>query len=295
MNIKPYYLHHNQSKIAGLLEKVKVIYTDVDGTLLGPDGSIFSTTKNRESLYPAKALIKLKQLGVDVVMVSGRSKRQLFGDARLLGFKNYIAELGCQVVHNLGREVHLNAPGITENKSSIYTRIEESGAPYLLIDEYKGYFEYHTPWSKGRQCTHVFRGLIDLEEANHLLEKNGLDWLQVIDNGIIKRTGRLKKDIAEIHAYHILPKGAGKESGVRLDLKLRGCSKEEAMGLGDSLADLGLAKEVGIFFLMSNALSKHSQEVLEKLKQTDNAFVTPLAMNLGFAQAAFELVKAKSE
>ncbi len=294
MEIKPYYLHHNKSKIADLIKKVKVIYTDVDGTLLGPDGSIFSTTKNRDSLYPVKALIMLKQLGIDVVMVSGRSQRQLFGDARLLGFRNYIAELGCQVVHDLGREVHINAPGITQNKPNIYMMIEETGAPQLLMDEFKGYFEYHTPWAKDRKCTHVFRGYIDMDNANHLLEKNGLDWLQVIDNGIVKRTGRLSKDIAEIHAYHLLPKGAGKESGVKLDLKLRGYTKEQAMGLGDSLADIRLASEVGIFFLMSNALSKHSKEVLAQLRQTDNVFVTPLAMNLGFAQAAFELINAKS-
>ncbi len=180
MDLKPYYFHTNKPKIDRLLKDVKVIYTDVDGTLLGPDGSLFATTKGRPSLYPAKALIELKEHDVDVVMISGRSKRQLFGDARILGLRNYIAELGCQIVHDLGEKVYLNAPNINVELGSLFQRIEESEAPLILMDNYRGYLEYHTPWSKGRACTHVFRGSINTEEANTFLLKNGFDWLHII-------------------------------------------------------------------------------------------------------------------
>lgn len=293
MDIRPYYLHYNKPKIAKILSSVKVIYTDVDGTLLGPDGSLFSTTKGRLSLYPAKALIKLKEQGIDVVMVSGRSRRQLFADARLLGLRNYIAELGCEVVQELGERIYLNAPGINVKEGSLFNMIAKSQAPELLLDEYKGYLEYHTPWSKGRECTHVFRGFVNLQEVNELLLKNGYDWLQLIDNGIIHRKGTLKKDIVEIHAYHLLPKGSGKETGVRRDLQLRGLSKDNAIAIGDALSDLSLAQEVSSLFLVANAFSKHSVEIYDGIKLTDNVFVTPLQMNLGFAQVAFELLKVQ--
>jgi len=294
MDLKPYYIHYNKPKISRLLKEIKVIYTDVDGTLLGPDGSLFSTTKGRLSLYPAKALVTLKEYGIDVVMTSGRSRRQLFGDARLLGLRNYIAELGCQVVHNLGEKLYLNAGNVKLVEGSLYKTIEASGAPGILLDNYKGVLEYHTPWSAGRECTHVFRGFVKVKEANEFLMKNGFDWLQLIDNGIVHRKGTLKKDIGEIHAYHLLPKGIGKEVGLKRDLKLRGYAREEAIAVGDALSDLGLADEVSALFLVSNAFTKHSQQVYDGVKLAGNVYVTPLAMNLGFAQVAFELLKSKT-
>lgn len=290
MNIKPYYLHYNKPKIAKLLKDVKVIYTDVDGTLLGPDGSLFATTKGRLSLYPAKALVRLKEKEIDVVMVSGRSRRQLFSDARLLGFKNYIAELGCEIIYNLGERVYLNAPAGLKLPESLYSLIKDSQAPDILLDNYKGLLEYHTPWSKGRECTHVFRGFVNIDEVNTLLIENGYEWLNLIDNGIVNRKGTLKKDLTEVHAYHLLPKGSGKESGVRRDLKLRGLKKGQTMAIGDALSDLSLADEVGSLFLVANAFTKNSQKIYDSIRLSENVFITPLSMNLGFAQAAFELL-----
>lgn len=294
MDLKPYYLHYNKPEIARILKRVKVIYTDVDGTLLGPDGSLFATNKGRLSLYPAKALVNLKERGIDVVMVSGRSRRQLFGDARLLGLRNYIAELGCEIVHELGERVYLNAPGVKLVEGNLYKTIEQSQAPALLLDNFKGYLEYHTPWSQGRECTHVFRGYVQLSEVNSFLLKNGFDWLRIVDNGIVQRKGRLKKEISEVHAYHLLPKGVGKETGLKRDLELRGFKAEEVIAIGDALSDVSLADEVAALFLVSNAFTKHSRHVYDGIKLTNNVFVAPLAMNLGFAQVAFELLKVRN-
>ncbi len=295
MNLKPYYIHYNKPKIARILSNVNTVYTDVDGTLLGPDGSLFNTTKGRPSLYPAKALVELRQQDIDVIMISGRSRRQLFGDARILGLRDYIAELGCQIVHDLGKKVYVNAPKVKINKGNLHNMIEKSKAPQLLLDNYKGHLEYHTPWSEGRECTHVFRGLIDVNEVSGFLEKNGFDWLQIIDNGIIGRRGSLKKDLVEIHAYHLLPKEAGKDSGLKRDLELRGSKKSEAIAIGDSFSDLRLASKVSALFLVANAFSEHSDELYEEMQETENVFITPLSMNLGFAQVAFELLKARPE
>jgi hydroxymethylpyrimidine pyrophosphatase-like HAD family hydrolase len=118
--------------------------------------------------------------------------------------------------------------------------------------------------------------------------------LQIIDNGIIHRRGSLKKDIPEIHAYHLLPKGVGKETGLKRDLKLRGYSKDQAIAIGDALSDLDLANEVGALFLVSNAFSKHSNQLYDSVKLANNVYIAPLAMNLGFAQVAFEVLKSVS-
>ena len=44
------------------------------------------------------------------------------------------------------------------SEGTIYEQIEASGAPALLLERYAGRLEYHTPWSTGREVSHLFRG-----------------------------------------------------------------------------------------------------------------------------------------
>ena len=82
------------------LDKVKVIYTDVDGTFVH-NGCLFCM-RNGYTLQNARAIFKLLEAGIDVVMTSGREKEKLKDTARLLGFQNYIANLGIEIVYNQG-------------------------------------------------------------------------------------------------------------------------------------------------------------------------------------------------
>ena len=76
------------------LSKVDTLYTDLDGTLLGPGGCLFSTADGGRTLASAHALVDATAAGIDVVPVSGRNKYQLFDDCRILGLRHYVAEVG---------------------------------------------------------------------------------------------------------------------------------------------------------------------------------------------------------
>ncbi|HAW60534.1 MAG TPA: hypothetical protein DCW86_03610 [Actinobacteria bacterium] len=275
------------------LGRVRVVYTDVDGTLLGPGGCLFLTADKKYTLEPAKAIIAAQKRDLDIVMISGRSARQLHGDARILGLKNYIAELGCQIVYDLGREIILNVGGFPCGEKTILEAINESGAVDLLFQTFPEKLEYHTPWSEGRECTHVFRGYIDVDLANELLRENGHDDLEVVDNGIIHTLGDLK-DIPEVHAYHLLPKGGGKPAGLRRDREIRGIPKRETVAIGDAFADLVLAPEVGALFLVRNALNGNAG-LAEEITKYENVFVTEEEMGLGFAEVIGYLAKEKTQ
>src|SRR4030066_1526875 len=73
------------------LGEIRVVYTDLDGTMLGPDGSFFHNLRREHTLRPARALLEAQGRGVDVVPVSGRRGRQLREDVRIWGVGNYIA------------------------------------------------------------------------------------------------------------------------------------------------------------------------------------------------------------
>ncbi len=272
------------------LKKPRVIYTDVDATLVGPRGCLFLTADGEYSLEPARAIVDALKNGIDIVMISGRSARQLFGDSRLLGLKNYIAELGCEIVYDLGRKVIENPGNCQITEEDLFKTIAKSGAVELLFKKYPGRLEYHTPWSENRKCTHVFRGFINVEGAKKLLKENGFTEFTLVDNGIIKRRGTLDKDLTEIHAYHLLPKSSGKPKGLRKDREIRKIPKEYTVAIGDAFSDIALAPEVGAFFLVRNALNGNDGIDKEILKY-ENVFITENEMGLGFAEMVEFLVE----
>lgn len=264
------------------LKEVRIVYTDLDNTLLGPQGSLFLAGDKSYTLEPAKAIVEAGRKNLEVAITSGRSRRQLSSDARILGLKNYLAELGCQLVYGLGKKVILNVGDFTLTEETVFETIAKSGAVEFLFKTFKGHLEYHTPWSEERECTHVFRGFIDLNYANKLLQKNGFTNLKMVDNGVIKSCGSLK-NLSEVHAYHLLPKSADKASGVKKDKELRKILKKNCLALGDALSDLVLAPEVQALFIVKNAL-KEDSSLPKEIPNYKNVFITEKELGLGFAE-----------
>ncbi len=268
-----------------MLPEVKVIYSDVDGSLLGPGGCLFKDAKHALTGRPANAVLECHQHNIDVVLVSGRNRHQLFADARLLGFKNWIAELGCQIIYNMGEVLLNNIGDFPIGEETVWDAINSVGAPKVLLDEYKGFLEYHLPWSDNRECTHLLRGSINTDAANGLLKDNGFEQLKIIDNGKVRRrSDALDPSIEEVHAYHLLPKSSSKATAVLKDRETRGIPKNACAAIGDSIADLELAPEVGVLFLVRNAI-KENPQILERIKDYPNVFITHEEMGLGWAEA----------
>ncbi|MGH2738587.1 MAG: HAD family hydrolase, partial [Actinomycetota bacterium] len=63
----------------------RVVYTDLDGTLLGPGGSLFASPGGGITGRPAEAVAALHRAGVALVPVSGRAEVRVKEAARLLG------------------------------------------------------------------------------------------------------------------------------------------------------------------------------------------------------------------
>ncbi|MCL6473214.1 MAG: hypothetical protein K6T91_10480 [Firmicutes bacterium] len=274
-----------------MVPELKVIYSDVDGTLLGPGGCLFMDANHQFTSIPAQAILECHMHRIDVVLISGRNRHQLHSDARILGFKNWIAELGCQLVYNMGEIVVLNVGDFPAEENNVWKEIQKSGAPELLLNKFKGLLEYHYPWSENRECTHLLRGSIDVEAANAFLQDAGFEQLKIIDNGPVRRRSEnLSPDILRIHAYHLLPKASGKASAVRKDRETREIPRNMCAAIGDSVADLELAPEVGVLFLVRNAVLE-DPEIMNKIHEFGNVFITRESMGLGWAEAVGFLIR----
>jgi hydroxymethylpyrimidine pyrophosphatase-like HAD family hydrolase len=224
---------------------LRCVYTDLDGTLLGRGASLFHTAEGDFTLLAARALEACHRAGAEVVLKSGRRRAQVMEDARLIGQSAYIFEMGAGLV--IDGELTWLTGGWD------HARIAASGAPDLLLEEFRGSLEAHAPWHQEREVSHLFRGLVDEGAANALLAEHGHASLRLVDNGTIGRHETELDLPGTPRAYHLIPAATSKAAAVERHMRARGYRPEECVAVGDSVEDLGVAAVVGRFFLVGNA------------------------------------------
>ena len=222
---------------------MRCVYTDLDGTLLGKGASLFRTAEGDFTLLAARALEACHRAGVEVVIKSGRRRAQVMEDARLIGQTSYIFEVGSGLVID-GELTFLTGDLQPREGLTVHAQIEQTGAPALLLERYAGRLEPHSPWHVDREVSHLFRGSIEVREANAVLEAEGHGALRLVDNGEIE-DGR--------HAFHLIPAVSSKAAAVAAHMRARGYERDDCIAVGDSLEDLDVAEVVGRFFLVANA------------------------------------------
>jgi HAD superfamily hydrolase (TIGR01484 family) len=254
----------------------------MDGTLLNDRGCLIKDVDDKFFIDCIKLFKKSEKLGWDIVLVSGRNKLQLKYNAQLMGVTNYIPELGCELVHNLGEKVY-----VTFDISSYKYDVTKGGKDLVGIIEllkanFPGKIDSKIEWSNERSYNALFLGDIDVVRANEVLAENGYGGLLLVDNGFSKLM-RLNLDVEHLRIYNLVPKGVDKSSAIKLDKEIRKLQKNNCIALGDSSEDLKMAKEVHAFFLMKDTIER-DRDILESLKNYDNVFVTSQSMNRGWAE-----------
>jgi phosphoglycolate phosphatase len=235
---------------------MRCLYVDLDGTLLGPDASLLRGADGSFSALGIRALEACWRAEVEVVLYSGRRQGSVFESARLIGSSTYIFELGCGLV--LDGELEWLTDGLAPSVAcgSIFEQIQATGAPGLLLERYQGQLEYHTPWSHGREVSHLFRGAVDLDDVRATLDAAGFKSLRLVDNGVVRAQAEQMAGLPVVHAYHLIPASASKARAVARHMQARGYSASECIAVGDSREDLDAARVVGNFWLVANALDR---------------------------------------
>lgn len=262
---------------------IRCVYTDLDGTLLGRDGSLVHDADGHWTDLPVRALQMCERAGSEVVIKSGRRRASVLAAARLLGQRAFIYEVGCGLVVD-GEEELLTDGLVPQNGKSIFQQIEEAGAPTLLIQHYAGRLEHHTPWHRDRDVSHLLRGSVDAAEADALLEQRGHGGLRLVDNGVIGERGTLTAVGDSVHAYHLMPRGGSKARAVARHMQIRGYRPEECIGVGDSREDVRVAEVVGRFFLVANAV-ENDPGITQAIGGRANVEVTEGRNGEGFYEA----------
>jgi phosphoglycolate phosphatase len=272
------------SAAATVAPAMRCVYVDLDGTLLGPGGSLLHGADGRFALEGVRALQACWRAGVEVVLYSGRRQGSVFECSRLIGSSSYIFEIGCGVV--IDGELEWLTDGVVPSAEAgtIYNQVERSGAPALLLERFPGRLEYHTPWSVGREVSHLFRGAVDPFEVQELLASAGYDRLRLVDNGVVRVASEQMPGLPVIHAYHLIPAGASKVRAVARHMQARGYAREDCIAIGDSREDMDAAAVVGAFWLVANAL-EHDPDLAAEVSTRPGARIASEPYGAGVYEA----------
>ncbi len=260
---------------------LRCVYTDLDGTLLGRYGSLFRDAEGEFSMLQARAIEACHRAGAEVVIKSGRREAQVMEDARLIGSRSYIYEVGCAVVIDGEKTVLVGDAESNPGKTLAETMVER-GIPDELFERFAGRLEWHSPWHRQRELSLLFKGKIDVDEANRFLAERGHTGLRLIDNGAI--FAPMEGIEGPAHAYHLLPETASKANAVTFHMRTRGYAPEECIAIGDSVEDLEVAAVVGRFFVPANG-PERDPALREAIAGRPNVTVTEGRMGDGVYEA----------
>jgi hydroxymethylpyrimidine pyrophosphatase-like HAD family hydrolase len=267
--------------------RTRIVYTDLDGTMVGPRGSFWHTAQRELTADPASALLDLHRAGVPVVLVSGRTFEQVVEAARIFAADGAIAELGATVAWDAGRGLHRlrgELPPEFGDRTPM-SAMAELGVVERLIDEHPGRLEWHAPWHTTHEADALLRGRVDPLAVDAWLAERGLGWLTLKDNGAIPATSRMTLESHPLppRVYHLMPRGISKGAAIAWDLERRGVDPADAVAIGDSVSDLDMAPAVGRLWITANGAAVDGMADL--LAAVPNASVTDRPMGEGWAQA----------
>ncbi len=286
MPVKPPELHGSELA-AHILAEADILYTDLDGTLLGVGGSLLVDGDGHPSSETAEAVAALNGARLEAVAVSGRNRVQTGEISRVLGWRGFIAELGSVIVSDRGAqpEYFLGDWEAADPDPALtpYEVIEHSGALAALSSAFPGRIEEHAPYHQDREATHVLRGNVDVARSAAVLAEIQPP-IEIVDNGIIHPLGTGLVGVDEVHAYHLIPRGVTKHGAVARDLIRRGRALSEAIAVGDSATDVRMAESVALMVLVANALD--DERTMREAARYDNVVVTRGRRGTGWAELA---------
>ena len=265
----------------------RIVYTDLDGTMVGPRGSFWHTAGRELTDHPATALLELHRAGVPLVLVSGRTFEQVVEAARIFAADGAIAELGAAIAWDVGRSTHRLTGALPEQYAD-RTPMEvmaELGVVEDLLARHAGRLEWHAPWHATHLTDALLRGRVDPLAVDAELAERGAGWLTLKDNGAIPATSRmtLAPEALPPRVYPLMPRGISKGTASAWDLQRRGIDPADAVAIGDSASDLDMAPAVGRLWITANGAAVDGMADL--LAAVPNAVVTDAGMGPGWAQA----------
>ena len=239
--------------------KYKLLALDVDGTLLN--------SKNEISQRTLDALIKVQQMGVCIVLVSGRPTYGLLPIAKQLGMGTYggyiLSYNGGQIINAKNGEILFERRINPEMLPYIEKKAEKSGFPM---------FTYHDDVliTNTADNSHITKEAelnnlkvvvepdlsiaIDFAPCKCVLVSDDEDELVHLMEHLRKRlSGSLDVFRSEKYFLEIVPTGIDKAATLAALLEILKVPHDEVIAIGDGVRDVAMLQTAGLGVAMKNA------------------------------------------
>jgi Cof subfamily protein (haloacid dehalogenase superfamily) len=227
----------------------KVVFLDIDGTILMPDHTYSNSTK--------EAIAQIQEKGIKVFIATGRPLHEIQELADELNVDSFIGYNGAYAVYN-----HENILNERFNKKEITAFLEIAKKHHHEMVFYTSNKNYYT--SLHHPLVEDFNKNFSLNQ-NALLNEDMMD--QVLSMNILNlapsqtnlyqlneniRLSQVQGEGNE-HAYDVLRLDVNKGEAVKKVLRTLNIPKEQAIAFGDGMNDKEMLESVGESFAMGNA------------------------------------------
>jgi Cof subfamily protein (haloacid dehalogenase superfamily) len=231
------------------MDQYKVLFLDIDGTIITPDDKIEDSTKI--------AVSNAQERGIEVFLATGRPIHEILDIAKTLKINSFIGYNGAYGIYK-GEDLYQDfmAPSMIEN----FLMIAEKNSHEMVL-----YSNRHNAFTsldssivkKFIAKFHLHQNeLFNESDLNNIL---GITLINVNANEDLLYLNEGEIHLAQVHVegmehcFDVIRDHVNKGFGVNCVLKHLGIGKEEAIAFGDGLNDKEMLMNVGKSFAMGNA------------------------------------------
>lgn len=247
--------------------EIKAIVLDIDGTLLTTDRRI--TKRTRE------AIIEAQELGIKVILASGRSSNGLIPFAEELKIHNYggliVSNNGAVVVNGSNKTVYHNETVDIPAMKKLIQHLEQFDVHILLMDHNYLYtvnvenaviqseaHKFNVALAESEDCG------LEIQELRHLnnfdipvnkinIATNPPELLKIREEILAPIKNDISYSFTSPYFIEIMKKGIDKARGLDAALQELNLTNKQAIAFGDGENDLSLIRHAGIGVAMGNA------------------------------------------
>ncbi len=261
-------------------KRIKLVVTDVDGTLLDENSVLPELNK--------KALIDCKENGIEIILATGKTVYSIMNLIELLNLKLPQITLSGAVIANKNLEIIRSIIIGTKNYLHVVKDIKKKGY-YPLVSNINGkiYFEqYHPNMS---ELINVGENIIKVDnlETNYFVQNAADITVTISEKDPLdkclreKYSSKLQFVRSGKFFFDILNLNATKGGALSYILKKNKIKREEVVVIGDSYNDISMFNIVGLTIAVKNSY----EDVLRKAN-----FTTDENYKCGVANAIYKYI-----
>ncbi|GLC80994.1 Cof-type HAD-IIB family hydrolase [Lacrimispora brassicae] len=236
--------------------RVKMIFSDIDGTLLDSSHQVTDGTRNK--------IIELEQKGIPFVLVSARMPEGVVSIQRQIGNHSPIISYSGGLIHDANRRI-LYSCLLELDKALTIKEVLEREFPQICCNTY-GYEKWivdnaGNPWVRREEKItglnaaegDIKKEFVKERGIHKFLLMGEAEEIHNVEIWLRKDYPELSIALSNENYLEVMHGSVKKSAGISYLCNYRGISLEEAMAFGDGHNDIDMLKAVKYSYAMGNA------------------------------------------